>query len=191
MRAAQAGPDTVRTAGFVVALLGAECSGKTTLAQQLHRALQQQGIDGVVVDEALRTFCCERGRTPTRHEQAGIAQRQADAVADAARRHDVVIADTTALMTAVYSEHFFNDTRLYGDALALQRRCGLTLLCASDLPWQPDGHQRAGEHSRATVDTLLRAALLRSETVFSVISGSGAVRLSVALSALQGALSKS
>ena len=130
----------MRAAGFVVAVLGAECSGKTTLAQQLHRALQQQGIDGVVVDEALRTFCCERGRTPTHQEQAGIAQRQAGAVADAARCHDVVIADTTALMTAVYSEHFFNDTRLYDNALALQRRCGLTLLCASDdtdLP-QPD-----------------------------------------------------
>jgi len=42
------------------------------------------------------------------------------------------VADTTALMTAIYSEIVFGDTSLYAGVEAAQRRCDLTLLMALD-----------------------------------------------------------
>ena len=55
----------------LVCLLGAECTGKTTLAQQL-----ADRRCSLWVGEYLRAFCVEKGRTPTRAEQQRILQTQ-------------------------------------------------------------------------------------------------------------------
>src|SRR6516225_9891759 len=95
---------TTTTPGFVIALLGAESTGKTTLAAELATALQAPGRRVGIVAEYLREFCERHGRTPRRDEQHGIAQEQTRRIDQAAAEHDIVIADTTALMIAVYSE---------------------------------------------------------------------------------------
>ncbi|HEX6363793.1 MAG TPA: AAA family ATPase, partial [Albitalea sp.] len=101
---------------------------------------------------------------------------------------DVVVADTTALMIAVYSDLLFDDRSLYPAAEAAQRRCDLTLLTALDLPWVADGHQRDGAHVREPVDALVRAALQRAGVPYAVVAGSGPDRLAAALKAVRHAL---
>jgi len=175
--------------GFVVAVLGAESTGKTTLVAALAAALRAEGRDAIDIDETLRGFCAREGRTPRRDEQAVIADEQTRRIETAAARHAIVVADTTALQTAVYSELVFGDRSLYAAAETWQgERVGLTLLTALDLPWQADGHQRDGEHVRAPVDALLRAVLARAGATFSIVSGSGPVRLDNALAAVRHAL---
>src|SRR6185436_17381413 len=141
-----------------------------------------------VVGEYLREFCDRLKRTPAQHEQQHIAFEQARRVAAAAAVHDIVIADTTALMIAVYSEQVFGDRSLYADAQQTQRLCDLTLLTALDLPWQADGHQRDGPHVREPVDALLRTALQRAGVGYAVVSGNGPTRLQTALQAVRHAL---
>jgi molybdopterin-guanine dinucleotide biosynthesis protein len=46
-----------------IALLGAESTGKTQLAQALGLRLQQQGLRVTVVPEVLREWCDRQGRT--------------------------------------------------------------------------------------------------------------------------------
>jgi nicotinamide riboside kinase len=178
--------------GYVISILGAESTGKSTLALALCAALACPDESGraprcTVVSETLREFCDHHGRTPHVHEQAGIAAEQTRRIDVAAATHDLVIADTTALMTAVYSELVFGDTGLYAQALADQRRWGLTLLTALDLPWQADGLQRDGAHVRAPVDALVRRALLRAGLGWSVVAGQGPARLQQALDAVRRA----
>ena len=173
---------------FVVAVLGAECTGKSTLVRQMHAALLAQGMDCAMVPEELRAFCARIGRTPTAAEQAAIADAQTAAIGQAALRHAVVIADTTALMTAVYSEQVFGDTSLTAPALQAHQAAGVTLLTAADLPWHGDGHQRDGPAARQAVDRLLRRVLDQSGTPYAVVTGAGAARLRAALAALQRAL---
>ncbi|MDE2094142.1 MAG: AAA family ATPase [Burkholderiales bacterium] len=187
--------------GFVIALLGAESTGKTTLAQALQAALAGVGTgtetSGVpaggarrvaLVSEYLREFCDRERRTPHRHEQPPIADEQTRRIAAAAASHDIVIADTTALMTAVYSDLVFGDTSLYPRAQGAHAQCDLTLLAALDLPWQADGLQRDGAHVREPVDALVRAALGRAGTAYSVVFGSGTARLEAALACVRRAL---
>jgi len=174
--------------GFVIAIVGAESTGKTTLAAELGGALAAEGHRVAVVPEYLRDFCNRLGRTPVPDEQAHIAFEQARRVAAAAGTHEVVIADTTALMIAVYSEQVFGDLSLYADAEQAQRRCDLTLLTALDLPWQADGHLRDGAHVREPVDALLRAALQRAGVGYAVVAGSGPRRLDAALQAVRHAM---
>jgi nicotinamide riboside kinase len=170
----------------VIALLGAESTGKTTLAQALADALSIDGRRIALVPEYLREFCELHGRTPRREEQAHIAAEQSHRIELAARTHDLVIADTTALMIAVYSDMVFGDTSLYAGAEAVHREtCKLTLLTALDLPWRADGLQRDGPHVREPVDRLVRAALARSRTSYSVVFGEGEARLQAALASVQ------
>ncbi|MDP9044736.1 MAG: ATP-binding protein [Pseudomonadota bacterium] len=175
--------------GYVIALLGAESTGKTTLAHALAGALRREGRDATVVTEALREFCDQRQRTPREDEQRDIAQAQTQRIAAAAARHEVVVADTSALMIAVYSDQVFGDTSLYADAEAAHADgCDLTLVTAIDLPWQPDGLQRDGPHVRGPVDTKVRQALARAGVAYGVVYGSGGDRLRAALDSVHRAL---
>ena len=177
-----------RDDGVVIALVGAESTGKTTLARDLAKRLATQGRRVALVEEVLREFCERAGRTPRRDEQAGIAREQSRRIAEAARTHDLVIADTTALMIAVYSQLLFDDDTLLAEALSAQARCGATLLTALDLPWVADGFIRDGAHVRAPVDALLRQALHDAAVGYSVVAGSGAQRLANAERAVAAAL---
>ena len=175
---------------FVVALLGAESTGKTTLAREIGAALAARGSRVEVVPEVLREFCDAQGRTPRRDEQEAIAAAQSARIEAAAARAELVVADTTALMIAIYSELVFGDTSLYASALAAQRRIDLTLVTALDLPWRADGLQRDGEHVRAPVDALVCAALARGGIAATTIAGAGAARLAAAMGAIDAALAR-
>lgn len=173
----------------VVALLGAESTGKTTLAAQLRTALASDGQRVAVVGEYLREFCDLAGRTPRQDEQRGIAQEQMRRIDEAAASNDIVIADTTAMMIAVYSDQVFGDTSLYAQAQAAHaERCDVTLLTALDLPWLPDGLQRDGPHVRDPVDAKVRRALGDAGLGYCVVGGSGGDRLRAALACVSRAL---
>jgi nicotinamide riboside kinase len=172
----------------VIAILGAESTGKTKLARDLAHALAANGHRVGMVAEYLREFCAHEHRTPRKEEQRHVADEQTSRIDEAAAKHEIVVADTTALQIAVYSELVFGDVSLYPSADAAHRRSDLTLLTALDVPWQPDGLQRDGAHVREPVDALLRHALQRTGSAYSVIAGHGADRLAGAVAAARHAL---
>ena len=169
-----------------IALLGAESTGKTALAQGIQAHFQARGIPTALVPEYLRTWCDAAGRTPRPEEQQGIAQehaRQLSAPTDVR----LLVADTTPLMVAVYSDYLFGDRSLYPFALEHQRSYHLTLLTGLDLPWVADGLQRDGAHVREPVDALVRAALDGAGISYRIVYGSGTARLDNALFAITSA----
>ena len=126
-----------------VALLGAESTGKTTLAAEIADAMTARGYKVKLVTEVLREWCEREQRTPRQDEQATIAHEQARrALAPVAA--DFVIADTTPLMTAVYSQLLFSDESLHPFAAEHQRHYDLTLLTGLDMPWVADGISATG-----------------------------------------------
>lgn len=174
--------------GPIIAILGAESTGKTTLAHALALELRARGRRVLGVREYLREFCDLLGRTPQPHEQAAIAAEQWRRIEAAAQDGSTVVADTTPLMIALYSRLLFGDESLLAGALTLQHRCNHTLLTGLDLPWQADGLQRDGPHVREPVDALLRAALAGAALPHSVVYGRGAARTDAALAALRPVL---
>lgn len=168
-----------------IAIVGAESTGKTELAAALaERLAQLSGLRVTWVPEVLRDWCDREGRTPRQDEQAAIMTLQHQQIEAAAAGHEVVVCDTTALMTAVYSHIVFDDAALDARAVALHRGMALTLLTALDLPWVADGLQRDGPQVREPVDTLLRAMLLDHWLAWSLVSGSGGARLDAAVDAV-------
>lgn len=177
---------------LTVTLLGGESSGKTTLAQALQPALQAQGIACTLVTEQLRTWCEQHGRAPQAHEQTERARAQRLAIASAEQdaTSPVVLADTTALVIAAYSELYFEDRSLWPDAIEQQRAYGLTLLMGLDLPWVSDGLFRDGPALRAATDAVLRRELQAAGIPFQTLYGPLQLRLQQALRAIGTALKR-
>ena len=164
-----------------IAIVGAESTGKSWLVSALAEVLRARGQTVHAVPEALRLWCEREGRTPQAHEQAAIAEAQAQAVL--ACREGTVLADTTPLMTAVYSEYFFGDAQLTTAALEHQRLYTHTLVTGLDLAWQAQW-LREGAAGQMPVDGLLRERLQGAGLDFRVIYGQGLARLNHALLAL-------
>jgi len=170
--------------GHKVCLLGAESTGKTTLARELARHFEAQGWQVAVVPEVLREWCAQAGRTPRPEEQLAIAEEQERRVDAAAAGADLVIADTSALMVAIYSAMLFEDGTLYRFALERQACYAATLVTGLDLPWVADGLQRDGPHVQEPVDALVREGLRQAQVPYQVVYGSGPARLESAVAAL-------
>lgn len=169
-----------------IALLGAECTGKTTLAQALvARLARDTSLRVTWVPEHLRDWCDAHGRTPLAHEQAAIAHAQHAHIEAAAAAHDVVVCDTTALMTAVYSHQVFGDTSLDAGAVALHNAIALTLVTLPDLPWVADRHQRAGAGVQAPVHARLCELLASHGIAHTLVGGRGEARVAQALGAVR------
>ncbi len=155
----------------VIAVIGAECSGKTTLA----RALAQQ-LDAALVPEALRAFVDEHGRPPAAAEQASVMAAQI--ASEAAAGGGWVVSDAGALMTAVYSILYYSDRSLAPAALQHHRTaCALTVWCAPDIPWVADAGHRDGPAQRKAGEDVIGAVLAGSDLSVLRVHGDVALRL--------------
>ncbi|HEY8607949.1 MAG TPA: ATP-binding protein [Noviherbaspirillum sp.] len=156
-----------------VAVLGAESTGKSTLAAALaerHRTLW--------VPEYLREFVETMGRTPREQEQVRIAFTQAKREDAAAGRADrLLFCDTTPLMTALYSRHYWGRVDPRIEQLARTRAYAVTLVTAPDTPWEPDGLQRESEAVRQRIHREVVAALDGLGVAWVLVTGSLAERL--------------
>lgn len=166
-----------------VALVGAESTGKSTLAARLAAHWRAEGKAVTHVEEYLREWCDRERRVPLEHQQDAIAREQARREAAAPAGHWLV-ADAPPLMVAAYSELVFGDRSLYPFAIEHHRRYDVTLLMGLDLPWVADG-LRDGAHAQEPTDALLRAALETARLPYSLVYGAGERRLQNVLRAIE------
>jgi NadR type nicotinamide-nucleotide adenylyltransferase len=159
-----------------VAILGAESSGKSTLAAAL---AARYGT--LWVPEYLREFVEERQRVPRADEQfliAGMQLRREDEAAPRAGKF--LFCDTTPLMTAVYSGYYFHGADAGLEALAARHDYAFTLVAAPDTPWQADGLQRDSADARQAVHQRLLDELRRRGFPYLLLRGDLPERLAQA-----------
>ncbi|MFT5533475.1 MAG: NadR type nicotinamide-nucleotide adenylyltransferase [Burkholderiaceae bacterium] len=163
-----------------VAILGAESTGKSTLAAAL--AAQYKCV---WVPEYLREFVDQNQATPREDEQLGIALTQVEHEVEAARCSiGWIFCDTTPVMTALYSAFYFGRVDAALAALAASRRYALTLVTAPDTPWVADGLQRESAGVRLVIHERLIALLVQHGCDYQLLTGSLAERLHQAATAL-------
>lgn len=166
----------------IIAIVGPESAGKTTLAKALARRLQASWVA-----EHARGYL--RGRSSYQAEDvAAIARGQMALEAKALARQPLrLVLDTDLLVILVWwRERFGAPPQWLETALAAQapRRY---LLARPDLPWQPDP-LRESPRDRERLFDIYRAQLEARGATFGIVCGSGPARLQSALSALQQAL---
>lgn len=150
-----------------IAILGAESSGKSTLAEALARRYAT-----VWVPEYLREFVDTHARTPYEEDQFGIARTQRereDAASLEANRF--LFCDTTPLMTALYSRVYWGRVDAQLAAFDTRHDYALTLVTAPDTPWEPDGLQRESEEVRQRVHSMLLETLAARGIDYVLLQG--------------------
>jgi NadR type nicotinamide-nucleotide adenylyltransferase len=163
-------PQTLR-----VVVTGSECTGKTTLAQELAAAY---GVE--CVPEFVREFVNTIGGRPQFSDHGPIARGQ-KALEDQyrARAGSLLIHDTDMLSTVAYCRAYFDRCPEWIEAAAIDRQASLYLLCGIDVPWAPDG-LRDRPDRRAEMHALFESVLREAGATFVVIRGSREQRLAEA-----------
>ncbi|MNJ88012.1 Trifunctional NAD biosynthesis/regulator protein NadR [compost metagenome] len=156
-----------------IALLGAESTGKSTLAAALAEHYQT-----VWVPEYLREFVEEKQRTPQAHEQILIATTQiARENIAATQAQRFLFCDTTPLMTALYSQFYFGAVEPALSQLAMTHRYDFTIVAEPSNPWVADGLQRESDSVRQEVHRLLLRALDEAVIPYLLVSGDTELRV--------------
>ena len=168
---------------MILVLTGPECSGKSSLAAQLHAHL-----DWPLLPELARAYL------DGRHAQSGIyryrpsdllnlasMQRQAEALKC---NKDDAILDTDLLTLIVWWQEKFGPVPRQ---LSSQWQCQAPrryLLCKPDMPWQPDP-QRENPSDRDRLYALYEAELSNRGCKYSICEGNEQARLAQALTAIK------
>lgn len=156
-----------------VAILGAESSGKSTLAEQL---AARYGT--LWVPEYLREFVDTQARVPFESDQYPIARTQLERENEAAGRAvRFLFCDTTPLMTALYSRQYWGRVDPQLARLDSRHDYAWTFVTAPDSPWEPDGLQRESEEVRQKVHRMLIETLSARAIPYVLLRGGLAERL--------------
>jgi HTH-type transcriptional repressor of NAD biosynthesis genes len=165
-----------------VAIVGAESTGKTTLAKNLAAHFQT-----LWVPEFGREFSDSVGHSaeepydkwkPEDFAQiAKVQQERADVAARSAFR--VLICDTDPLATQIWQERY---TGVAGDFR--YPRCRLYLFTSPDIPFVQDG-TRDGEHVREWMTKRFEEVLLTEALPFVRLRGTADERFSAAVAAIE------
>lgn len=162
-----------------IAIVGAECTGKTTLAKNLTEAFKKD-YPCALVPEYLRTFVDQENRTPKSEEQINIALTQKAAEKSAADElikanpeaaFVLLFCDTTPLLTSIYSEVVFAGSNPELKEIAHNNDYDLTLFTQVDFPWIQDGIQRDGPVAQTKVHYRLKARLDELKIPYESING--------------------
>ncbi|MFM1881008.1 MAG: hypothetical protein RLZZ344_1242 [Pseudomonadota bacterium] len=170
-----------------VAVIGAECTGKTSLCRWL-----ANDLPGICFEEPLRQWVANKGQVPTQCEQSALlrTQREVEEEAETLARslgYQWVLCDSAPLVTAIYSDLYYADASLYRLALDHHRaHYWATLVCDQDLPWEADPGQRDGPAARASTHMRLMDCLTAHAVPWGLVSGMGATRHQLAQAFLAG-----
>lgn len=176
------------TLGRLVAVVGPESTGKTTLALELAAAFAVPCLP-----EYAREYLEERlERTGDgSYDEADLAAiarehiRREGAFVRSAERGGVIDTDLIVILIW-WNERFGESPAWLHRAIARQPK-RLYLLCVPDLPWQADP-LRESEHDRERLFDVYQAALTDLRLPFAVVAGKGEARFDAARTAAQPVL---
>lgn len=165
-----------------ICLVGAESTGKTTLAQMLARHFQTIWVPEYGREYSAQKLAREGGYFWRSEEFAHIAQTQCEREDEAARRaNKVLICDTNAFATSVWHRRYFGERSPEVEKIAAaHRRPDLYLLTDVNTPFVQDG-TRDGESIRQWMHQAFIDELTEQQHPFVFLSGSTQARVNLAV----------
>ncbi|MBA4372996.1 MAG: histidine kinase [Thermodesulfovibrio sp.] len=165
-----------------VCIVGAESTGKTTLAQKLAEHYQTNWVP-----EYGREYCVEKWKDGNitdvwvSEEFVAIAKEQGRREDHAARSaNKVLICDTDPFATSIWHERYLNNRSIEVETIANNRRYDLYVLTGDEIPFVQDG-LRDGEHIRHWMHKRFIAALTEKNRQWVLVTGEFSARISLAV----------
>ena len=168
-----------------IVLTGAECTGKSTLAQAL------SGYYGEPwTTEFVRSYVDQLDRELRKEDLTPIAKGQI-AAEDAgwAKSKRFVIHDTNLLSSILYATHYFETTCDWVNEAFLERKYTLYLLCSPHgIEWEEDPGQRDSPSAREALHLMFKERLEKLKLPYLQVYGDETLRFGQAIKAIDEAL---
>lgn len=163
----------------IIALVGPESTGKTTLANRL-----AEHLNAPLVEEFAREYLSGRNGTYSQQDLVAIAEGQFRKEQEALRSGSpIVICDTDLTVIKVWSEAKYSNTDPQIHDLLQQQPQRLFLLARPDIPWVPDP-LRESPHDREVLFTQYERLLKEMDADYAVVEGDGDGRWEKVLEAI-------
>ncbi len=164
-----------------IVISGAECTGKSTLAQAL------SGYYGEPwTGEYVRHYVEGLDRQLTADDLGPIFRGQI-AIEDAAleKATRFILHDTNLLSSIIYANHYFGKIDDWANEAFLQREYSLYLLCSPEgIEWEADPGQRDSPQARAELQGKFKASLDRLGLPYAELTGNETLRFGEAITAI-------
>ncbi len=157
----------------VFTLIGAESTGKTTLARQL-----AQHFDSPWISEFARFYVEKINADYNYNDVVNIAKAQIWLWEQAlSAKPSMLFQDTDLIITKVWLEEVFGKYPVWIDDYILKMKPDLYLFCETDLPWQPDPARENPGEKREFLSSTYKSEILKIKAKVQFITGTGNQRL--------------
>jgi len=157
-----------------ILITGPECSGKTTLCEQLQEALQIP-----LLTEYSREYLPQLDRAYTEADLLIMAQKQEEMHTVARAENELTLLDTGLLVYKVWSQEKYGHCDPWIAEQWQSSKYDLILLCAPDMPYEADP-LRESEGKRQELFHTYEMELKRAGKKFDVMEGPEDMRLEYA-----------
>ncbi len=163
-----------------IVLTGPESTGKTTLAAKLATHFQSRWVP-----EYARAYIDQLERDYQQSDLLEIAKGQIrQEQLFATPNLPYLFCDSDLITIKIWSDYKYQSTHPWIEQQIQKRSYDLYLLCAPDIPWQPDP-QRENPNGRDALFKTYKDTLLALHKNFVEINGSSTQRWQQALNAIQ------
>ena len=162
-----------------IAIVGPECTGKSTLSEQLARHYKTN-----YVPEFAREYLARLHRPYTPDDIVNISKgqmRTEDEISSSANK--LLICDTNLIVTKIWAEFRYKQCPEWIRKNSIKRKYALHLLTYPDIPWQRDP-LREHPYLREELFVLYKKELDQQNVPYTIISGLPEERLRKAITAI-------
>ncbi|MCH6256511.1 ATP-binding protein [Puniceicoccaceae bacterium K14] len=165
-----------------VVFIGAECTGKSTIARAIATRLGEP-----CSTEYVRHYVDQLDRPLIQDDLDPIARGQLSLEDEAfSEASHYVIHDTNILSSILYAEHYFSTHIDWVDDTFSKRLYDTYFLCQPDMLWVADPGQREGPREREEMQKRFEEILNRYEIQYESLGGSVEQRLETVVRCLRG-----
>jgi NadR type nicotinamide-nucleotide adenylyltransferase len=159
-----------------IVVTGPESTGKSTLVYEL-----AQIYGGVAIPEYARQYIMELHRPYNYEDIEIIALKQVDELKMAKiNQPTLIIVDTYLIITKVWFEVVYGHYPNWLDEEINKSEIDLFLLCAPDIPWEPDNVRENGGEMRQWLFEEYEKILNQFKFQYKIVRGIGSERIQCA-----------
>ena len=156
-----------------IAIIGPECTGKTTLCHQL-----ADYYNTLWIPEYARQYIENVHRKYTYEDVEKIAEYQFQQICGSEKLNlKYVFFDTELIISKIWFNIVFNKEPSWLDTAIRNSNFQIYLLCNTDIPWEADSVRENGGQMREKLFDIYKKTLIQFNLPFSEIEGTGSERL--------------
>lgn len=162
-----------------IVITGPESTGKTRLSIMLANYYQCR-----LIPEFAREYIQKLNRPYEKEDVITIGKEQLERYNEIIQTGENVFFDTWLIITKVWLKVVFKSDENWINNTIKEGKIDLYLLCATDLPWEPDSVRENGGQMREILFEMYKNELVTQRLPFRIIRGNGDERVNNAISAI-------